>query len=77
MVAMSHRAQVAVVPAAVLLGAAAATLRRPRFIDNHDPVDATLLLTVLSKVSGTRYHEPSPPRRPPPHHAFFHRHLTT
>ena len=24
------------------------------FINNHDPSDATLLLTVLSKVSGTR-----------------------
>jgi carboxymethylenebutenolidase len=37
------------------------------FINNHDPADATLLLTVSSKVSGTRYHQPSTLRRPPPH----------
>jgi hypothetical protein len=28
-------------------------------INDHDPADAALLLTVLSKVSGTLYHEPS------------------
>ena len=30
------------------------------FINDHDPAGATLLLTVLTKVSGTRYHEPRP-----------------
>ena len=29
------------------------------FINDHDPADMTLLLTILNKVSGTRYHEPS------------------
>ncbi len=45
------------------------------FINDHDPADMTLLLTILNKVSGTRYHEPSATDA---HHriaAFFHRHL--
>jgi carboxymethylenebutenolidase len=29
------------------------------FMNDHDPADLTLLLVVLAKVSGTRYHEPS------------------
>ena len=47
------------------------------FINDHDPADATLLLTVLTRVSGTRYHEPS--ARDARHRiaAFFGRHLTT
>jgi carboxymethylenebutenolidase len=47
------------------------------FINNHDPADATLLLTVLSKVSGTRYHEPSARDAHRRIAAFFGRHLTT
>jgi carboxymethylenebutenolidase len=47
------------------------------FINNHDPADATLLLTVLSKISGTRYHEPSANDAHRRIAAFFHRHLTT
>jgi carboxymethylenebutenolidase len=47
------------------------------FINNHDPADATLLLTVLSKVSGTRYHEPSARDAHRRIAAFLHRHLTT
>ena len=47
------------------------------FINDHDPADMTLLLTVLTKVFGTRYHEPSARdahrRRIA---AFFGRHLT-
>jgi dienelactone hydrolase len=37
------------------------------FINDHDPADATLLLTVLSKVSGTPLPRALRPRRPPPH----------
>jgi carboxymethylenebutenolidase len=29
------------------------------FLNSHDPADLTLMLRVLTKVSGTRYHEPS------------------
>ena len=29
------------------------------FINDHDPADMTLLLIVLNKLSGTRFHEPS------------------
>ncbi len=47
------------------------------FINDHDPADMTPLLTFLSKVSGTRYHESSAADA---HHriaAFLSRHLTT
>jgi dienelactone hydrolase len=47
------------------------------FINDHDPADATMLLTVLTRVSGTSYHEPSA-RDAHRHNAvFFSRHLTT
>ena len=29
------------------------------FMNDHDPADQTLLLVVLAKLSGTRFHEPS------------------
>ena len=47
------------------------------FINDHDPADLTLLLTVLSKVSGTRYHEPSARDAHRRIAAFFGRHLAT
>ena len=47
------------------------------FINDHDPADVTLLLTVLTKVSGTRYHEPSARDAHRRIAAFFGRHLTT
>ena len=47
------------------------------FINNHDPADQTLLLTVLSKVFGTRYHQPSARDAHRRIAAFFHRHLMT
>lgn len=47
------------------------------FINDHDPADMTLLLTVLTKVSGTRYHEPSARDARRRIAAFFSRHLTT
>jgi carboxymethylenebutenolidase len=47
------------------------------FINDHDPADQTLLLVVLAKVSGTRYHEPSARDAHQRIAAFFHRHLTT
>ena len=47
------------------------------FINNHDPADQTLLLTVLSKVSGTRYHQPSARDAHRRIALFFHRHLMT
>ena len=47
------------------------------FINDHDPADATLLLTVLTRVSGTRYHEPSARDAHRRIAAFFGRHLTT
>jgi carboxymethylenebutenolidase len=46
------------------------------FINDHDPADATLLLTVLTKISGTRYHEPSASDAHRRIAAFFGRHLT-
>lgn len=45
------------------------------FINDHDSADMTLLLTILSKVSGTRYHEPSATDAHRRIAAFFHRHL--
>ena len=45
------------------------------FVNDHDPVDMTLLLTVLNKVSGTRYHEPSAIDARRRIAAFFDRHL--
>jgi carboxymethylenebutenolidase len=47
------------------------------FINDHDPADQTLLLVVLAKVSGTRYHEPSARDAHQRIAAFFHHHLTT
>lgn len=47
------------------------------FINDHDPADMTVLLTVLNKVSGTRYHQPSADEAHQRIAAFFHRHLTT
>ena len=47
------------------------------FINDHDPADMTLLLTVLNRVSGTCYHEPSARDAHRRIAAFFHRYLTT
>jgi carboxymethylenebutenolidase len=47
------------------------------FINDHDPADQTLLLTVLSKISGTRYHEPSARDAHRRIAAFLGRHLAT
>jgi carboxymethylenebutenolidase len=47
------------------------------FINDHDPADQTLLLVVLAKISGTRYHEPSARDAHQRIAAFFRRHLTT
>src|SRR6185437_3588187 len=47
------------------------------FINDHDPADMTLLLTVLTKVSGTRHHEQSARDARRRIAAFFSRHLTT
>ena len=47
------------------------------FINDHDPADQTLLLTVLNKVSGTRYHEPSARDAHRRIAAFLGRHLAT
>jgi carboxymethylenebutenolidase len=47
------------------------------FINDHDPADQTLLLIVLAKVSGTRYHQPSAEDAHRRIAAFFGRHLTT
>ncbi len=47
------------------------------FINDPDPADSTLLLTVLSKISGTRYHEPSALDAHRRIAAFFREHLTT
>jgi carboxymethylenebutenolidase len=46
------------------------------FINDHDPADMTLLLTVLTRVSGTRYHEPSARDAHRRIAAFFGRHLS-
>jgi carboxymethylenebutenolidase len=45
------------------------------FINDHDPADQTLLLVVLDKVFGTRYHEPSARDAHQRIAAFFGRHL--
>jgi carboxymethylenebutenolidase len=45
------------------------------FINDHDPADMTLLLIVLNKLSGTRYHPPSARDAHRRIAAFFHRHL--
>ncbi len=45
------------------------------FINDHDDADMTLLLVVLSKLSGTRYHEPSARDAHERIAAFFDRHL--
>ena len=37
------------------------------FLNNHPPADMTPLTVLLSRLSGTRYHEPSAPGSPPPH----------
>ena len=47
------------------------------FINDHDPADQTLLLIVLAKISGTRYHEPSARDAHRRIAASFNRHLTT
>jgi carboxymethylenebutenolidase len=47
------------------------------FINNHDPADMTVLLLVLNKLSGTRYHEPSASDAHRRIAAFFHHHLAT
>jgi carboxymethylenebutenolidase len=47
------------------------------FINDHDRADQTLLLVVLAKVSGERYHEPSARDAHQRIAAFFHRHLAT
>jgi carboxymethylenebutenolidase len=46
------------------------------FMNDHDPADMTPLLVVLSKVSGTRYHEPSTRDARRRIVAFLARHLT-
>ena len=43
----------------------------------NDPADMTLVLTVLNRVSGTRYHEPSAHDAHRHIAAFFRRHLAT
>ncbi len=43
---------------------------------DHDPADMTPLLTFLSKISGTRYHQPSAADAHRRIAAFFTRHLT-
>ena len=45
------------------------------FINDHDPADMTLLLTLLNKVSATRYHEPAATDAHRRIAAFFSRHL--
>jgi carboxymethylenebutenolidase len=46
------------------------------FINDHDPADMTPLLLFLSKISRTRYHEPSAADAHRRIAAFFRRHLT-
>jgi carboxymethylenebutenolidase len=46
------------------------------FINDHDPANMTVLLTVLNKVSRTRYHEPSATDAHRRIAAFLRRHLT-
>ena len=45
------------------------------FINDHDPADMTALLTILNKVSGTRYHEVSALDAHRRIAAFLHRYL--
>ena len=45
------------------------------FLNDHDPADMTPLLVVLSKVSGTRYHEASAQDARRRIVAFFDRYL--
>ena len=45
------------------------------FINDHDPADMTPLLTVLTTLSRTRYHEPSARGAHRRISAFFKRHL--
>ena len=46
------------------------------FINDHNPGEMTPLLLFLSRVSGTRYHEPSAADARRRIAAFFRRHLT-
>jgi carboxymethylenebutenolidase len=45
------------------------------FMNDHDPADQTLLLVVLAKLSGTRFHEPSAEEARRRIISFFDRHL--
>jgi carboxymethylenebutenolidase len=45
------------------------------FLNDHDPADMTPLLSVLARVSGTRFHEPSAREARQRIVAFFQRHL--
>lgn len=45
------------------------------FMNDHDPADLTPLLVVLSRISGTRYHEPSTLDARRRIVTFFRRHL--
>ena len=45
------------------------------FMNDHDPADQTLLLVVLAKLSGTRFHEPSAEDARRRIISFFNRHL--
>ncbi len=47
------------------------------FINDHDPADMTPLLTILSKISGTSYHEVAAADAHRRIAAFFHRQLAT
>jgi carboxymethylenebutenolidase len=47
------------------------------FLNNHPPSDMTALTVVLSKISGTRYHEPSAQDARRRIVAFFNAHLKT
>jgi carboxymethylenebutenolidase len=47
------------------------------FINDHDPADMTLLLTILNKISGTHYDEASAQDAHRRIAAFFHLHLAT
>jgi carboxymethylenebutenolidase len=45
------------------------------FMNDHDPADQTLLLVVLAKLSGTRFHEPSTQDARRRIASFFNSHL--
>jgi carboxymethylenebutenolidase len=45
------------------------------FMNDHDPADQTLLLVVLAKLSGTRFHEPSAEGARRRIISFFDKHL--